>query len=202
MDNTYGSDYDRLLNQMNEEMGCDERDVEKEIRMMFEDTDMGRQLDVNEWDVVYEHDQWWVVADSGAKWSVAEGEGPGAVNGFDFEMVSDSMEEAKDEEAMDSEDDYVAGEKEEKDEEELEGGRADGAPNEEFDPEQLRMGQHHELEHTDNTAVALEIAKDHLREDPIYYTKLKRMEAGECNHPEDEELLKRVRHGKPKEDAE
>jgi predicted metalloprotease len=79
-------------------------------------------------------------------------------------------------------------------------GEADGAKDNEFDPGQLRMGQHHELEHTDNPAVALEIAKDHLREDPLYYTKLKRMEAGECDHPEDEDAYKRIGHGKHKEE--
>lgn len=95
MDNTYGSDYDRLLAQMNEEMGYDSRDMEKEIRIMFEDTDMGRQLDINEWDVVFENDQWWVVADNGSQWAVTETEG--AETPFQFNLVSETKESRVDE---------------------------------------------------------------------------------------------------------
>jgi hypothetical protein len=50
-----------------------------------------------------------------------------------------------------------------------------------FDPKQLAMGKKVEVEHTDNVKVALEIAKDHLTEDPEYYAKLERMEQGKCN---------------------
>jgi len=233
MDNTYGSHYDRLFEQLNEEMGCEARDVEKEIRLTFEGTDMGRQLDVNEWDVVYEQDQWKVVADNGSQWSVTETEDAEAP--FQFDLVSETNESCVDEEDMDQDGaEYAVDEEKEEDvdeadgglkgsmddlyakvgkkgeedkekgekEEELEGGEADGAPDDEFDAEQLRIGQHHELEHTDNPAVALEIAKDHLRKDPIYYTKLARMEAGECDHPEDEELYKKVGHGRQKEEGE
>jgi hypothetical protein len=197
MDNNYGSDYDRLLGQLNEEMGQDARDVEKEIRMMFEDTDMGRQLDINEWDVVFEQEQWWVVANNGSQWSVTETEN--AETPFQFDLVSETNESVNEE---DKEEEEKEGEEEEKEttDDFLVGGEADGAKDNEFDPGQLRMGQHHELEHTDNPAVALEIAKDHLREDPLYYTKLKRMEAGECDHPEDEDAYKRIGHGKHKEE--
>ncbi len=45
----------------------------------------------------------------------------------------------------------------------------------EFD-DQLRMGIEVEKEHTDDPEVAEKIARDHLVEDPEYYTKLK--EAG------------------------
>lgn len=58
------------------------------------------------------------------------------------------------------------------------GGRADGRPNSAFDPQQLAAGTRIELEHTDDLAVAKEIAKDHLTEDPDYYIKLKKMEGG------------------------
>jgi hypothetical protein len=44
---------------------------------------------------------------------------------------------------------------------------------------QLQKGKKIELEHTDNEDEALEIAMDHLLEDPNYYTKLSRMEKGE-----------------------
>jgi len=42
--------------------------------------------------------------------------------------------------------------------------------------EQLRQGIEVEKEHTDDPAIAEKIARDHLAEDPEYYTKLK--EAG------------------------
>ena len=41
---------------------------------------------------------------------------------------------------------------------------------------QIKMGIKVEMEHTDDKAVALEIAKDHLWELPDYYTKLTKME--------------------------
>lgn len=41
---------------------------------------------------------------------------------------------------------------------------------------QMKMGIEVEMEHTDSRDIAIEIAKDHLVEDPSYYTKLKRME--------------------------
>lgn len=49
-------------------------------------------------------------------------------------------------------------------------------PDEEFDPEQLKMGTKVEYEHTKDKEAAKEIAKDHLREHPRYYTYLKKME--------------------------
>lgn len=41
---------------------------------------------------------------------------------------------------------------------------------------QLQMGIGVEMEHTDDEALAAEIAKDHLVEDPDYYTKLQKVE--------------------------
>lgn len=58
------------------------------------------------------------------------------------------------------------------------GGLADFAPDDNFDAEQLKMGIEVEMEHTDDPKMAKEIAKDHLKEDPKYYTKLKKMESG------------------------
>jgi hypothetical protein len=40
------------------------------------------------------------------------------------------------------------------------------------DPRELRAGIEHELEHTEDRALAEEIALDHLAEDPRYYTHL------------------------------
>jgi len=63
-----------------------------------------------------------------------------------------------------------------KQEDQIEGGDADGKDDSEFDPKQLKIGIEHEMEHTDDKDKAKEIAKDHLIEDPEYYTHLKEME--------------------------
>ena len=54
----------------------------------------------------------------------------------------------------------------------LPGGLGDKKTREDFDPEQIEKGIKVELEHTDDEDVALEIAIDHLTEDPKYYDKL------------------------------
>jgi len=61
-------------------------------------------------------------------------------------------------------------------EDKIPGGLGDDRPDSDFDPEQLRMGIKVEKEHTIDAAKAKEIAKDHLSEDPRYYTKLKKIE--------------------------
>ncbi len=58
----------------------------------------------------------------------------------------------------------------------IKGGLADNRPDSDFDKEQLRMGIKIEREHTNNTALAKEISKDHLEENSEYYTKLKKCE--------------------------
>jgi Protein of unknown function (DUF5661) len=45
-----------------------------------------------------------------------------------------------------------------------------------YDPEQVKMGIEVEMEHTTNPKIAEIIAKQHLSENPKYYTKLKKME--------------------------
>lgn len=57
-------------------------------------------------------------------------------------------------------------------------GEHDFVPDSKFDQAQLKLGISTEKEHTTSTLVAKLIAKDHLSEDPHYYTKLKKMEAG------------------------
>ena len=52
--------------------------------------------------------------------------------------------------------------------------KADKEP--QYDPEQLKMGTKHEMEHTDDPKVAAKTAKDHLRKHPKYYTYLEAME--------------------------
>lgn len=54
-------------------------------------------------------------------------------------------------------------------------GRAKGRHPSEFDPEQLRVGAKHEMEHTTSKRLARQIAMDHLVEDPLYYVKLARV---------------------------
>jgi len=61
----------------------------------------------------------------------------------------------------------------------MHGGLADKKSPKDFDRTALAEGQQVEMEHTDNAAVAREIAMDHLTEDPNYYKKLARMEAGD-----------------------
>jgi len=55
-------------------------------------------------------------------------------------------------------------------------GLSDKHPDDEFDEKELKMGIAVEFEHTKNRAIAKAIAKDHLRELPDYYTRLKKME--------------------------
>lgn len=58
------------------------------------------------------------------------------------------------------------------------GGLADKKQPEDFDQEALKKGLKVELEHTTDSDIALEIAMDHLTEDPLYYDKLAKMEKG------------------------
>ena len=59
----------------------------------------------------------------------------------------------------------------------LEGGMAEGEPDSHFNKQSLLDGMHVEKEHTIHKSVQKRIAKDHLKEDPKYYKKLKEMEA-------------------------
>lgn len=54
----------------------------------------------------------------------------------------------------------------------LSGGKADSAEASDFDSAELKKGTKHEMEHTDDEAIAKEIAMDHLSEDPHYYSDL------------------------------
>lgn len=60
--------------------------------------------------------------------------------------------------------------------EKIPGGRADGKKPSDFDQSQIAMGRKVEREHTDDPALAKEIASDHLQEIPDYYSRLKKME--------------------------
>lgn len=67
----------------------------------------------------------------------------------------------------------------------LPGGLADKKRPGDFPPAKLQEGRAVEREHASNPAIQTEIAMDHISEDPNYYPKLKRMEAGEkvAGHP-------------------
>lgn len=54
------------------------------------------------------------------------------------------------------------------------GGKADAAPKKGVNKYELEKGIKVEMEHTNSKAKAEEIARDHLAEDPKYYTKLKK----------------------------
>ena len=58
----------------------------------------------------------------------------------------------------------------------LHGGSADYMPRKDFNKKELSMGIEDEKEHTDDDKIASEIARDHLANDPHYYTHAK--EAG------------------------
>jgi hypothetical protein len=66
-------------------------------------------------------------------------------------------------------------------EDKIPGGLGDNKKDSQFDQTQLEMGVKVEMEHTNDPKKAREIAKDHLTEDPKYYTKLAKMEAGGCD---------------------
>lgn len=55
--------------------------------------------------------------------------------------------------------------------------------------QQLDMGMKVETEHTDDINVAKKIAMDHLNEDPLYYTKLAKMEAENEETDEEGDLM-------------
>ena len=55
----------------------------------------------------------------------------------------------------------------------VEGGKGDNKSLSDFDSSEVEMGIRVEMEHTDDRNVAEDIVKDHLTEDPHYYSKLK-----------------------------
>ena len=58
-------------------------------------------------------------------------------------------------------------------EDKIPGGLGADKPDEDFDSDELQLGIQTELEHTDDPEIAKEIAKDHLSENPNYYSILK-----------------------------
>lgn len=64
------------------------------------------------------------------------------------------------------------------------GGLADNMEPERFDREALQQGLKVELEHTSDPSIALEIAMDHLAEDPDYYKKLSKIHTESEDKPD------------------
>lgn len=60
----------------------------------------------------------------------------------------------------------------------LPGGRGDMLTEGDVDPDQLEVGIRVEMEHTNDSKIAREIALDHLAEIPDYYSRLEEMEQG------------------------
>lgn len=86
----------------------------------------------------------------------------------------------------------------------LPGGLADKKSPDEFDPEQVLKGMQVEYEHVDEKSeegrrLALEIALDHLAEDPEYYDKLATIEDHGDDEGKAEVHTPQVRKAKPKE---
>ena len=63
----------------------------------------------------------------------------------------------------------------------IKGGKGDKSKPSDFDLRQLLMGVCVELEHATDPMMAMEIAIDHLSEDPAYYDKLKRVHSEEVD---------------------
>jgi hypothetical protein len=110
-------------------------------------------------------------------------QGPGALK--HIEMIIDQLQRKLDDTKA-SGVKYVRGVR--VDEERIKGGKADGMDIEDIAKmhditvddiyDEFTKGIQHEMEHTSEMMVAVEIVLDHLYEDPEYYTKLEGMESG------------------------
>ncbi len=70
-----------------------EQDTPEIDARVFDAACLALGVDVSELRTVFEHGQWWVVSEiSGAQWSVCDAEGPGSVDGFSFEQVTEADE--------------------------------------------------------------------------------------------------------------
>lgn len=117
----------------------------------------------------------------------------------EHEDGGEESEESEEEEAEEESEEHEESESEEAEEQEelepareevgLEGGEGDDLLPEDVDEDELELGIESELEHVksnenlsdeEKEALAMDIALDHLKEDPFYYTRLIAMENGEC----------------------
>ena len=72
----------------------------------------------------------------------------------------------------------------------LKGGKSENLNSEDVDPDQLEIGIAVEMEHTDLPEISLEIALDHLSENPTYYTEL--IQAGLVDEPNAIEIYNKL----------
>ena len=92
-----------------------------------------------------------------------------------------STDEARKWDNLKEEDEYAKALKKEYDidlsqfKDKIKGGKADTKPITKYPLDQILQGIKVEKEHTKDNMAALEITKDHLEEDPHYYTKLKKV---------------------------
>lgn len=108
----------------------------------------------------------------------APGEGPKVNGGRSQSQEMDSYDQPQYEaEDKVSSDDVKSSEEDWS--ERIPGGLAAGKRPQDFDLERLTQGVNVELEHTSDVQTAIEIAMDHLEEDPRYYDKLADMEQSE-----------------------
>lgn len=67
-------------------------EMELRIRAAFQEFMTDRKFPDTEFETVFEHDQWWVIADvedeGSLQWSVSDAHGLHTFDGFDFELVS------------------------------------------------------------------------------------------------------------------
>lgn len=75
----------------------------------------------------------------------------------------------------------------------LPGGKGDKLKPSDVDRDQLKQGIKVEMEHTDDPRKAVEIALDHLAEDPEYYTKLATIEPEHGKIEKNQDLKNRIR---------
>lgn len=75
------------------------------------------------------------------------------------------------------------------------GGKGDNKDNSNFDENELKVGTAVEMEHTQDSTLAEEIAKDHLTEDPKYYSNL--VKSGIVDEPEALKLAKELLNVEP-----
>lgn len=67
--------------------------VEQRIIDAWDVSDEAAALPESEWaETVFEHGQWWITASNGAQWAVVDASGPGSIDGFAFERISEGEE--------------------------------------------------------------------------------------------------------------
>lgn len=69
-------------------------EVEQTVRMAFMASDISTVVMAGgDFEVFFEHGQWWCRDESGATWSVVDVEGPSAIEGLGFEQIDNGDED-------------------------------------------------------------------------------------------------------------